>query len=371
MREGGAFPVRGLGEKRRGTACTDSNFIGESIVHESTLWFMDDELLEAEAEPFCSSITRRKFVCTALAGGASLLAGRAATVFGARSSPAVSDNSLFSIGGDLRVNRLGFGAMRLTGEGIWGWPPDRENARKVLRRAVELGANLIDTADAYGPETDELLIAEALYPYPKGLVIATKGGNTRPKPNQWVPNGRPEYLKQCVDKSLKRLKLERIDLYQLHRVDPKVPMEDSLGALKEAQSAGKIRHIGLSEVSPEQVQRARKIVPIVTVQNRYNITDRKWDNTLAYCEKEQIGFMPWAPVGGSRGMTSAALEKAAKDHGATIYQLGLAWLLHRSPVMLPIPGTSSLAHLEENMAARKIQLSPEEWKTIDAVASQT
>ncbi len=203
------------------------------------------------------------------------------------------------------------------------------------------------------------------------LVGRAAGGNTRPGPDKWVPDGRPEYLKQCVDKSLKRLKLERIDLYQLHRVDPKVPMEDSLGALKEAQTAGKIRHIGLSEVSPEQVQRARKIVPIVTVQNRYNITDRKWDSTLAYCEKEKIGFMPWAPVGGTRGMSSAALEKVAKDRGITVYQLGLAWLLHRSPVMLPIPGTSSLAHLDENMAARKIQLTAEEWKTIDAVASQT
>jgi aryl-alcohol dehydrogenase-like predicted oxidoreductase len=260
--------------------------------------------------------------------------------------------------------------MRLTGEGIWGWPPDRENARKVLRRAVELGANLIDTADAYGPETDELLIAEALYPYPKGLVIATKGGQTRPGPDQWAQDGRPESLKRSVENSLKRLRLERIDLYQLHRIDPKVPMEDSLGALKEAQSAGKIRHIGLSEVSPEQVERARKIVPIVTVQNRYNITDRKWDDTLSYCEKEQIGFMPWAPVGGTRGLTGSALEKAAKDHGVTVFQLGLAWLLHRSPVMLPIPGTSSLAHLQENMAARKIQLSAEEWKTIDALANR-
>jgi pyridoxine 4-dehydrogenase len=315
----------------------------------------------------CSDMSRRLFLRATLAGGATLLAGRAFTIFGATSPGA----NTFTIGGDLQVNRLGFGAMRLTGEGIWGWPPDRENARRVLRRAVELGANLIDTADAYGPETDELLIAEALYPYPKGLVIATKGGNTRPGPKQWVPDGRPEYLKGCVDKSLKRLKLERIDLYQLHRVDPKVPMEESLGALKEMQSAGKIRHIGLSEVSADQVERARKIVPIVTVQNRYNITDRKWENTLTYCEKERIGFMPWAPVGGSRGMTSAALEKAAKDHGVTIYQLGLAWLLHRSPVMLPIPGTSSLAHLEENMAARKIQLTAQEWKTIDAVASQT
>jgi len=333
---------------------------------------MDEEGLGTKQERPCGIVTRRAFIYAALAGGATLLAGRGATIFGATSpiTRDAGDNPTFSIGGDLPVNRLGFGAMRLTGEGIWGWPPDRENARKVLRRALELDVNLIDTADAYGPETDELLIAEALYPYPKGLVMATKGGNTRPGPNQWGPDGRPEYLKQCVDKSLKRLKLDHIDLYQLHRVDPKVPMEDSLGALKEAQSAGKIRHIGLSEVSPEQVERARKIVPIVTVQNRYNITDRKWENTLTYCEKERIGFMPWAPVGGTRGMTSAALEKAAKDHGVSIYQLGLAWLLHRSPVMMPIPGTSSLAHLEENMAARKIQLSAEEWKTIDSLAER-
>src|SRR5438105_6876400 len=329
---------------------------------------MNDELFEINSERIVrAGISRRLFLRTTLAGGASLLAGRAATIFAAASA---SDNTSFTIGGDLAVNRLGFGAMRLTGEMIWGWPPDRENARKVLRRAVDLGVNLIDTADAYGPETDELLIAEALYPYPKGLVIATKGGQIRPGPTQWVPKGDPEYLKQCVDKSLKRLKLERIDLYQLHRVDPKVPMEDSLGALKEMQSAGKIRYIGLSELSPEQVERARKIVPIVTVQNRYNITDRKWENTLTYCEKEKIGFMPWAPVGGTRGMTNATLEKAAKDHGVTIYQLGLAWLLHRSSVILPIPGTSSLAHLEENMAARKIQLTEEEWKTIDALASR-
>src|SRR5205809_6997892 len=318
-------------------------------------------------------VTRRTFLGTTLVTGAALVARGSDAIFGAEPSASsnIATNPTWKLGGDLPVNRLGFGAMRLTGEGIWGWPPDRGNARKVLQRAVELGANLIDTADAYGPETDELLIADALYPYPKGLVIATKGGQIRPGPTQWVPKGDPEYLKQCVDKSLKRLKLERIDLYQLHRVDPKVPMEDSLGALKEMQSAGKIRYIGLSELSPEQVERARKIVPIVTVQNRYNITDRKWDNTLAYCEKEQIGFMPWAPVGGTRGVTSAALEKVAKNHGITIYQLGLAWLLDRSPVMLPIPGTSSLAHLEENMAARKIQLTAEEWKTIDALASQT
>src|SRR4029078_10849193 len=221
---------------------------------------MSDEISKANNERVGQEgVSRRLFLRVGLAGGASLLAGRAATLFAAASA---SDKSTFRIGGDLPVNRLGFGAMRLTGEGIWGWPPDRENALKVLRRAVDLGANLIETADAYGPETDELLIAEALYPYPKGLVIATKGGQIRPSAGQWVPKGDPEYLKQCVDKSLKGLKLERIDLYQLHSVDSKVPMEDSLGALKEAQGVGKIRHIGLSEVSPEQVQRALKIVPI-------------------------------------------------------------------------------------------------------------
>ena len=318
-------------------------------------------------------ITRRAFLCAALASSATLLAGRAATIFGASSlvTTDAGDNSIFRLGGDLPVNRLGFGAMRLTGEGIWGWPPDRENALKVVRRAVELGVNLIDTADAYGPETSELLIAQALYPYPKGLVIATKGGQTRPGPDQWAQDGRPESLKRAVENSLRRLKLERIDLYQLHRIDPKVPMEESLGALKEMQSAGKIRHIGLSEVSPEQVERARKTVSIVSVQNRYNITDRKWENTLTYCEKEVIGFMPWAPIGGNRGLTGGALEKAAKDHGVSVIQLGLAWLLHRSPVMLPIPGTSSVAHLEENMAAAKVKLSAEEWKAIDALAAHT
>lgn len=272
-----------------------------------------------------------------------------------------ADNAdTFTIGGDLRINRLGFGAMRITGDGIWGPPKDKAEALRVLKRAVELGVNLIDTADAYGPEVSENLIAEALHPYPKGLVIATKGGLTRPGPGQWTPNGRPDYLKKAVDASLKRLKLERIDLYQLHRIDAKVPAEDSLGALKEAQQAGKIRHIGLSEVSPEEIARARKIVPIVTVQNRYNVGDRKWDNTLAYCEKEKIGFMPWAPVGGNRGPHTAALEEVAKAHNATVYQVALAWLLQRSPVMLPIPGTSSVAHLEENCAAAKLKLTTEE-----------
>ncbi len=260
--------------------------------------------------------------------------------------------------------------MRLTGDGIWGWPPDRANALKVLQRAVDLGVNLIDTADAYGPEVNELLIAEALHPYPAGLVIATKGGNTRPGPNQWVPNGHPEYLKQCVDKSLKRLKLDRIDLYQLHRIDPHVPEDESLGALKEMRDAGKIRHVGLSEVSPEQIDRARKILPIVSVQNQYNISNRRWENTLRYCEKEQLAFMPWMPIGGTRGLSSGtALDKTAKDRGVSTIQLALAWLLHRSPVMLPIPGTSSIPHLEENVAAAKTKLSSEEWKAIDALAT--
>jgi pyridoxine 4-dehydrogenase len=311
-----------------------------------------------------NQMDRRTFVRLSLAGGVGLSVTGTVPLFGAESSKAMSDT--FKIGGDLTVNRLGFGAMRITGEGIWGWPKDREEAKRVLKRALELGVNLIDTADAYGPETSELLIAEALHPYPKGLVIATKGGHTRPGPGQWVPNGRPEYLKQCVDKSLKRLKLERIDLWQLHRIDPKVPVEDSLGAIKEARDAGKIRHVGLSEVSPEEIARARKVVPIVTVQNRYNLDDRKWDNTLAYCEKEGLGFMPWAPVGGPRGLTGSALETIAKAKNATVYQLAIAWLLQRSSVMLPIPGTSSVAHLEENVAAAKVKLSADEMKALAA-----
>src|SRR5256712_4791091 len=225
---------------------------------------------------------RRTFLGVISAGAAGVLTGGLPKLLAA--IPEARD-STFQLGGDLLVNRLGFGAMRLTGEGIWGWPPDRENAKKVLRRTVELGVNFIDTADAYGPETNELLIAEALYPYPKGLIIATKGGNTRPGPGQWVPDGRPEYLAQCVDKSLKRLKLERIDLYQLHRIDPKVPVEESLVALKKAEDAGKIRHVGLSEVTPQEIERARKVLPIVSVQNEYNIAYKKSEKTLLFCEK--------------------------------------------------------------------------------------
>src|SRR5207302_3302361 len=247
-----------------------------------------------------AGVTRRTFLGTTLLTGAAFFAGELDVIFGAESStsPSVATNPTWKLGGDLTVNRLGFGAMRLTGEGIWGWPADRNNALKVLRRAVELGVNLIDTADAYGPEVNELLIAEALYPYPKELVIATKGGSTRTGPGQSVPNGRPEYLKGCVDKSLKRLRLERIDLYQLHRIDPKVPMEESLGAIKEMQSAGKIRHFGLSEVSTAEIERGRKVLPIVSVQNRYNVEDRKWDKVIDYCEKENLAFLPWFPVGG-------------------------------------------------------------------------
>jgi len=316
-------------------------------------------------------MTRRKFLGATLAGGATLIAGGSNMIFAAN-PPAPAEagtNSLFRLGGDLSVNRLGFGAMRITGEGIWGWPPDRDNARKVLRRAVKLGVDLIDTADAYGPETSELLIAEALHPYPKDLVIATKGGLTRPGPGEWVPNGRPEYLTRCVENSLKRLQLERIDLYQLHRIDPKVPMEESLGAIKKMQEAGKIRHVGLSEVSPEEIDRARRVLPIVSVQNQYNIGNRKWEKTLTYCEKEGLGFMPWSPIGGNRGLKDNALEAAARDYHASVVQLALAWLLHRSAAMLPIPGTSSVAHLEENMAAAKLKLTAEDWKRVDALES--
>jgi len=330
---------------------------------------MTDELFQAGHG---RSVTRRRFVEISLASGAALVAGKSDVIFGAESTTTsrMATNMTFKLGDDLTVNRLGFGAMRITGEGIWGWPPDRENALKVLRRAVELGVNLIDTADAYGPETSELLIAEALHPYPNGLVIATKGGLTRPGPGNWVPNCRPEHLKQALEGSLKRLRLERIDLYQLHAVDSKVPIEESVGALKQMQDAGKIRHIGLSNVDPEEIARARKIVPIVSVQNRYNIEDRQSENVLAYCEKENLGFLPWFPVGGGRGLKPEhPLSLAAKAHSVSVYQVALAWLLERSPAMLPIPGTSSLAHLEENVAATRLKLTPEEWKAINALAA--
>jgi pyridoxine 4-dehydrogenase len=317
-------------------------------------------------------MTRRKFLGATIAGSATVLAGQLPKLVTAATT--ATSKSTFQLGGDLTVNRLGFGAMRLTGEGIWGWPVDRENSKRVLRRALDLGVNLIDTADAYGPEVSELLIAEALHPYPKGLVIATKGGLTRPGPGQWVPNGRPEYLSQCVDKSLKRLKLERIDLYQLHRIDKTVPVEESLGALKAAQDAGKIRHVGLSEVSVKEIEQAKKVLPIVSIQNRYNLEDRDSEEALNYCEKEKMAFMPWAPIGGSgrNSLTKAggSLEAEAKRHNASVVQLALAWLLQRSPVMLPIPGTSSVAHLEENMASAKLQLSADDWTKVEQLAGQ-
>jgi pyridoxine 4-dehydrogenase len=318
-----------------------------------------------------AGVTRREFLGRTLVTGAALIAGVSDVVFGADSTSTtkMATNATWKLDGDLAVNRLGLGAMRITGEGIWGWPPDRANALTILRRAVELGVNLIDTADAYGPETSELLIAEALHPYPEGLVIATKGGLTRPGPGQWVPNGRPEHLKQAVEGSMKRLRLEQIDLYQLHTVDPKVPIEESLGALKQMQDAGKIRHVGLSNVDPDEIARARKIVPIVSVQNRYNIEDRKSENVLVYCEKENLGFLPWFPIGGGGGLKPEnPLNVAAKAHAVSVVQIALAWLLERSPVMLPIPGTASLAHLEQNVAAAKLKLTPEEWKAIDAIA---
>jgi aryl-alcohol dehydrogenase-like predicted oxidoreductase len=273
----------------------------------------------------------------------------------------------FNLGGDIHIHRLGFGAMRITGEGIWGEPKNLEQARKVLRRAVELGVNFIDTADAYGPEVSERLIAEALHPYPKDLIIATKGGLTRSGPNAWAPLGRPEYLQQCVEMSLRRLKLERIDLWQLHRIDPKVPVEESLGVILKLQQQGKIRHVGLSEVSPEEIERAKKTLPIVSVQNQYNIGDRRHEKTLQYSEKHHLGFIPWFPVAaGKLARPGGPFDAAAKRHGVTVAQLSLAWLLHHSPVTLPIPGTSSIEHLEENIAAAGVQLNPEEWKFIES-----
>jgi|SRR3984957_12399607 len=275
----------------------------------------------------------------------------------------------FVIGGDLTVNRLGYGAMRITGDGIWGEPKDTEGAKKVLRRAVELGVNFIDTADSYGPDVSEQLIGEALSPYAKGVVIATKAGLTRQGPNEWLPVGRPEYLQQQVEMSLRRLKLERIDLWQLHRIDPKVPVAESLGVIKKLQQQGKIRHVGLSEVKPHEIDQARKVIEIVSVQNQYNIGDRQHDDVVDYCTKHKLAFIPWFPVAaGKLAKPGGKLDAAAKRHGATVSQLSLAWLLHRSAVILPIPGTSSVKHLEENIAAADVTLTAAEWKEIENFA---
>jgi pyridoxine 4-dehydrogenase len=263
----------------------------------------------------------------------------------------------FSIGNDLRINRLGFGAMRITGKGIWGGPADRAEAVRVLRRAVELGINFIDTADSYGPHVSEEIIAEALYPYPPDLVIATKGGFDRPGPDKWVENGRPEHLRSACEGSLRRLRLERIDLYQLHRIDPKVAAEDQLGTLINLQAEGKIKHIGLSEVNVGQIERAQAIVPIVSIQNRYSVTDRGSEDVVEYCEREEIGFIPWFPLAaGKLSGAGSPIHRVAERLKATPSQVALAWLLARSPFILPIPGTSSVQHLEENVAAAGLKL---------------
>jgi pyridoxine 4-dehydrogenase len=284
----------------------------------------------------------------------------------ADSSRPASRSGTFAIGGDLPVHRLGFGAMRITGKGIWGPPEDRGEAIRVLRRSLELGINLIDTADSYGPEVSERLIAEALHPYPSGLVIATKVGFRRPGPNQWREDGRPEFLRTQVHGSLGRLRLERIDLLQLHRIDPKVPVDDQIGALTRLQEEGKIRHLGLSEVSVDQIRRVQGLADIVSVQNLYNLSHRKSEDVLEFCEAEGIGFIPWFPLAtGELASEGGPLARAAERLEAQPSQVALAWLLQRSPVMLPIPGTSKVAHLEENTAAALLTLDDETMQALD------
>ena len=277
--------------------------------------------------------------------------------------------STFTIGGDLEVRRLGFGAMRITGDGIWGPPDDPDEAKRLLRRVVELDVNLIDTADSYGPEVSENLIAEALHPYPEDLVIATKGGLRRTGPGEWPRDADPKRLKKCCEGSLRRLRLDRIDVYQLHAPDPKVPLEDSLGALRDLQEEGKIRHIGVSNVSEQELDRARAVVDVVTVQNRYNLADRAAEGVLDACERAGIGFIPWFPLAtGDLARPGGPLDELASAHEATPSQLALAWLLARSPNILPIPGTSSVEHFEENLAAERISLDEDEVERLAAAA---
>ena len=276
--------------------------------------------------------------------------------------PTAAAAGTIDVGGDLTVNRLGFGAMRITGPGIWGDPPSRDQAIATLRRVVELGVNFIDTADSYGPEVSETLIAEALYPYPDDLVIATKGGLIRPGPNRWEADGRPEHLRAACEGSLRRLRLEQIPLYQFHRPDPAVPLEKSIGAIAELKNEGKIRHVGISNVSESQLRQAQQIVPIVSVQNRYNASDRRSESLIDLCEQEQLVFLPWAPV--QESGKNPAVVAAARQHGVTQHQVVLAWLLAASPQILPIPGTGSVAHAEENIAAAAVGLSPED---VDAI----
>jgi aryl-alcohol dehydrogenase-like predicted oxidoreductase len=275
--------------------------------------------------------------------------------------PSAAAAGKIDVGGDLTVNRLGFGAMRITGQGIWGPPPDRERAKAALRRAVELGVTFIDTADSYGPDVSEELIAETLYPYPDDLVIATKGGQLRPGPGRWVPDGRPEHLRSVCEGSLRRLRLERIDLYQLHRVDPKVPIAESVGALKELKDEGKIRHIGLSNFDERQLREAQRITPVVSVQNRYNVTDRSSEQMVDICEQQALAFLPWAPISEAQ---SVPLRTAAERHGVSPRQVAIAWLLGRSPQILPIPGSGSAEHVEENIAAASLELDSEEVNAI-------
>jgi pyridoxine 4-dehydrogenase len=285
-------------------------------------------------------------------------------------SPAAASGT-FRIGGALEVHRLGFGAMRITGKGVWGPPADREECIRVLRRTPELGIDLIDTADSYGPDVSEELIAEALHPYPAGLVIATKGGFERTGPDQWVVNGHPKHLRAACEGSLRRLRVDVIDLWQLHRVDPAVAAEDQYGLMSDLIAEGKVRHAGLSEVTVEQIEAARRIVPITTVQNRYNVADREWEPVLDYCEREGIGFIPWFPLAvGELADAGGPLADAAKRLRAAPSQVALAWLLRRSPVMLPIPGTSKVKHLEENVAAASLELSDEEFERIAGVEEE-
>ena len=285
-----------------------------------------------------------------------------------RSTP-VQQSGTFALGGDRTVHRLGYGAMRITGQGIWGEPADRDTAKAVLRRAVELGVDLIDTADSYGPFISEDLIREALHPY-GDVLVATKGGLTRSGPDVWEQVGRPEYLRQCVEMSLRRLGVDQLGLWQLHRIDGQLPVEESLGAVKELQEAGKIRHIGLSEVTVAEIERARKVVEVVSVQNLYNLANRQSEEVLDYCEANGIGFIPWFPVAaGDLAKPGGVLDTIAKDHEATHAQLALAWLLRRSPVMLPIPGTGSVAHVEENCAAAGVELTDDEFAALSALSS--
>jgi aryl-alcohol dehydrogenase-like predicted oxidoreductase len=276
--------------------------------------------------------------------------------------PNAAEAGTIDVGGDLTVNRLGYGAMRITGTGIWGEPADREQAKAALRRAVELGVNFIDTADSYGPDVSETLIAETLYPYPDDLVIATKGGQVRPGPGRWDPDGRPEHLKEALEGSLRRLKLDQIPLYQFHRVDPKVPLEESVGALAQLKDEGKIRHVGLSNVTEEQLRVAERIVPIVSIQNRYNVADRRSESIVDLCEQENLTFLPWAPI--SEADQVELITHTAMDHGVFPRQIVLAWMLARSPQMLPIPGSGSPEHVEENVAAASIKLDQGEVAAI-------